>query len=120
MILFYIVAIVATTTMQANIRCKRATRYLGPLDLKKLGRKGEDRPPGIILRRDRNIVPAEKIPKPCPPSLAGRHHPLCNTQPEGGAQDVTRELAGHNEGIFLNKPKIRSQEGSNSGPRGAT
>jgi hypothetical protein len=32
----------------------------------KLGRGGKDRPPGIILR-DRNRVPAEKIPEPWPP-----------------------------------------------------
>jgi hypothetical protein len=30
----------------------------------KLGRGGKDHPPGIILRRDRNMVPAEKIPEP--------------------------------------------------------
>jgi hypothetical protein len=31
---------------------------------KKLDRGGKDHPPGIILRRDRNVVPAEKIPEP--------------------------------------------------------
>jgi hypothetical protein len=41
-----------------------------------------------------------------PPSLAGRHRPLCNGG-EGGAQDVTRERAGHSEGIFLTKSEIR-------------
>jgi hypothetical protein len=62
--------------------------------------------PGIILRRDRNMVPTEKISELWPPSLAGHHRPLCS--PTGGwAQDVTRERVGHNEGIFLTKSKIR-------------
>jgi hypothetical protein len=30
----------------------------------KLGQGRKDRPPGILLRRDRNMVPAEKIPEP--------------------------------------------------------
>jgi hypothetical protein len=34
-------------------------------------------------------------------------------EPEGGVHDVTRERAGHNEGIFLTKPKIRPRWGSN-------
>jgi hypothetical protein len=35
---------------------------------------GKDRPlgTGMILRRDRNMVPTEKIPEPWPPSVAGR------------------------------------------------
>jgi hypothetical protein len=36
------------------------------------------------------------------PTLAGRHHLLCNDP----AQDVTSEQAGHNKGIFLTKPGI--------------
>jgi hypothetical protein len=35
-------------------------------------------------------------------------------------RDVTRERAGHNEGIFLTKPEIRPRGGSNLGPGGAT
>jgi hypothetical protein len=66
------------------------------------------------------MVPAEKIPNPSPPSLAGRHCPLCNSQPEGGEQDVTREQAEHNEEIFLTKPEIRPRGGSNPVPGGAT
>jgi hypothetical protein len=57
---------------------------------KKFGRGGKDRPPGIILRRDRNMVPVEKILEPCPPpSLAERHRPLCNSPASGWR-------AGHN------------------------
>jgi hypothetical protein len=37
------------------------------------------------------------------PSLVVHHRPLCNSQPEGGAQ----ERAEHNEGTFLTKPEIR-------------
>jgi hypothetical protein len=32
--------------------------------VKKLSRGGKDLPPGIILRRDRNMVPAEKTSEP--------------------------------------------------------
>jgi hypothetical protein len=39
---------------------------------------GKHRPPGITLRRDRNMVPAQKTPNPSLPSIAGRHRPLCN------------------------------------------
>jgi hypothetical protein len=42
---------------------------------KKLGRGGKDRPPGIILRRDRNKVPAEKIPEPWPLITSGPSPP---------------------------------------------
>jgi hypothetical protein len=73
---------------------------------KKIGRGGKDRPPGIILR-DQNTQP-RKSPNLGPPSLAGRHRPLCNSLAEGGAQDVIRERAGHNEGIFLTKPHQHS------------
>jgi hypothetical protein len=60
------------------------------------------------------MVPAEKIPEPWPPITNGPTSTVhsATAQPEGGAQDiVTRERMGHNEGIFLNKPK-------NSLPRG--
>jgi hypothetical protein len=57
--------------------------------LKKLSRGGKDRPPGIILRRDRNMVPVEKTPEPWPPSLTGRTTAHSTTaQPEGDAQDI--------------------------------
>jgi hypothetical protein len=67
------------------------------LNQKKLGRWGKDRPPGIILRRDRNMVRAKKNPETCPPppphtSLAGRHRPLY-TGPAGGWR------AGRNPGV---------------------
>jgi hypothetical protein len=42
---------------------------------KKLTRGGKDRPPVIILRRDRNMVPAEKIPEPWPPITSGPSTP---------------------------------------------
>jgi hypothetical protein len=51
--------------------------------LKKLGGGGKDRPPGIILRRDRNMVPVEKIPEPWPPITSGPSPPT-TAQPEGG------------------------------------
>jgi hypothetical protein len=53
-------------------RVKPIQTYLGE---KKLGRGGKDRPPGIILRRDRNMVPAEKIPEPWPPITSGSSPP---------------------------------------------
>jgi hypothetical protein len=70
-----------------------------------IGQRGKDRPPGIILRRDLNMVPAEKITKPWPPITSGPSGHSATAQPEGGEQDVTRERAGHNEGIFLTKPE---------------
>jgi hypothetical protein len=36
------------------------------LGFKKLGQEGKDLPPSIILIRDQNIDPTEKIPEPCP------------------------------------------------------
>ena len=53
---------------------------------KKLGRGGKDRPPGIILRRDRNMVPAEKIPEPWPPITSGPSPPTLQRP----SQRVTR------------------------------
>jgi hypothetical protein len=38
----------------------------GKLIIKKLGWGGKDRPPGIILRRDRNMVLPKKISEPWP------------------------------------------------------
>jgi hypothetical protein len=38
---------------------------------------------GIILRRDRNMVPDEKIPEPWPPSLVGHN-------PGAGRSDTAR------------------------------
>jgi hypothetical protein len=43
--------------------------------LKKLGRGGKDRPPGIILRKDQNMIPAEKILEPWPPITSGPSPP---------------------------------------------
>jgi hypothetical protein len=55
------------------------------------------------------MVPAEKIPEPCPPSLEGRHRPLYN-----GPAIWWR--AGRNTGAgraqqedFLTKPEIRTE-----------
>jgi hypothetical protein len=42
--------------------------------LKKLGQGGKNRPPDIILR-DRNMVPAKKIPEPWPPITVGLSPP---------------------------------------------
>jgi hypothetical protein len=81
---------------------------------KKLGRGGEDRPPGIILRRDRNMVPAKKIPEPSPPpppTLAGRHRPLCNG-PTGGWR------AGRNPGAGGAQRRDFFNQARNSPPRG--
>jgi hypothetical protein len=50
-------------------------KWVGTHIKKKLGRGGKDRPPGIILRRDRNMVPAEKIPEPWPPITSGPSPP---------------------------------------------
>jgi hypothetical protein len=41
----------------------------------KLGRGEKDCPPGIILRRDRNMVPAEKIPEPWSSITSGPSRP---------------------------------------------
>jgi hypothetical protein len=59
----------------------------------------------IILRRDQNMVPAEKIPEPWPPSLAGRHRPLCNG-PAGGWRAGRNSGAGRAQrGDFFNQAK---------------
>jgi hypothetical protein len=76
-----------------------------------LGQGGKDRPLGIILRRDQNMVPAEKTPEPWPPLLTGRSTAHSTTaQPEGGVQDIDpRERRGTARGFFLTKPEIRPQ-----------
>jgi hypothetical protein len=76
------------------------------INVSKLGGGEKDRPPNIILRRDQNIVSAEKIPEPWPPSLANCHCPFHNGPARGCAQDVTRVRARHNKGIFLPSQKI--------------
>jgi hypothetical protein len=80
----------------------------------KLSRGGKDRPPGIILRRDRNNGPDRENPRTLAPITNGPTSTVhsATAQPEGGAQDiVTRERMGHSERIFLTKPE-------NSLPRG--
>ena len=74
------------------------------INVSKLGGGEKDRPSNIILRRDQNIVSAEKIREPWPPSLANCHRPLCNG-PAGGWRAGRNSRAGrHIEGIFLTKP----------------
>jgi hypothetical protein len=76
--------------------------------VKKLGQGGKDRPPGIILRRDRNNSHGRENPRTLPPITNGPTSTVhsATAQPEGGAQDiVTRERMGHSEGIFLTKPE---------------
>ncbi|ONM14768.1 Pleckstrin homology (PH) domain superfamily protein [Zea mays] len=68
---------------------------------KKLGQGGKDRPPDIILRRDRNMVP-EKASEPWSSITNGLINcPLCNG-PVGGwrAGYRSRERAGHSEDFF--------------------
>jgi hypothetical protein len=55
-----------------------ATLKLAIKEEEKVGGRGKDRCPGIILRRGRNMVLDEKIPQSWPLSLAGCHRPLCN------------------------------------------
>jgi hypothetical protein len=55
-----------------------ATLKLALKEEEKVGGRGKDRCPGIILRRGRNMVLDEKIPQSWPLSLAGCHRPLCN------------------------------------------
>jgi hypothetical protein len=55
------------------------------------------------------MVPAEKIPEPWPPSLADRHHPLCNG-PAGGWRAGRKSGRGTTRGFF--------NQGRNSSPRG--
>jgi hypothetical protein len=90
-----------------------ARTYLGSsrayLHIKKLGWGGKDRPLGIILRRDQNIVSAKKIPKSWPPSLAGHHRPLCNGPPEGWCVGRNPEAGGALRGDFLTNQKFASE-----------
>jgi hypothetical protein len=77
------------------------------IQLKKLGRGGKDRPPGIILRRDRNNGPDQENSRTLAPPITNGPTSTVHSataQPEGGAQDiVTRERMGHSEGIFFNQ-----------------
>jgi hypothetical protein len=81
--------------------------------IKKLGREAKDRPPGIILRRDRNMVPTEKTPEPWPP-ITNRpiNCPLRNGLP-GGWRAGYRSLraGGAQRGDFFTKPEIRPRGG---------
>jgi hypothetical protein len=76
------------------------------LGFKKLGQEGKDLPPSIILIRDQNIVPAEKIPEPFPPSLAGRYRPLCNGSAGGWRTGRNPGVGGAQRGDFLPSPKF--------------
>jgi hypothetical protein len=79
----------------------------------KLGQRGQDHPPSIIIKKRPKHGPEEKIPELWPQSLAGRHRPLCNGQPEGGAQDVTRKRAEHSKRDFFNQARNSSPWVSN-------
>lgn len=75
---------------------------------KKIGRGENDRSPGIILRRDRNIDPGRENLRTRAPITNGSVSTVhsATVQPEGGAQDiVTQERMGHNEEIILTKPE---------------
>jgi hypothetical protein len=81
---------------------------------KKLDRGGKGRPPGIILRRDRNNGLGRENPRTLPPITNGPASTVhsATAQPEGGAQDiVSRERMEHGEGIFLTKPENSLPEG---------
>jgi hypothetical protein len=58
------------------------------------------------------MVPAEKIQEPWPPSLAGRHRPLCNGPAEGWRAGRNQERTGHNEGIFFNQTRNSPSKGT--------
>jgi hypothetical protein len=81
----------------------------------KLGRRGNDRPPG---EETETLVLAEKIPEPSPPPILSTstvHSAM--TQPEGGTQDnVTRERMRHNEGILYQAGKNPPLSGIIPGP----
>jgi hypothetical protein len=66
------------------------------------------------------MVPAEKIPEPWPPSLADRHHPLCNGPAGGWRAGRNPEAGGAQRGDFLTKAEIRPREVWNPEPGGAT
>jgi hypothetical protein len=78
---------------------------------KKLDQEGKDRPPDIILRRDRNMVSAEKIPGPCPSITNGPINcPLCNGPVGGwcaGYRSPKADRTQRARGFFLTKPEIR-------------
>jgi hypothetical protein len=68
---------------------------------KKLVREGKDRYPGIILRKDRNIVPAEKIPEPWPSTNGRSTDRSATAKLEGDARYMDPwEREGHSEEIF--------------------
>jgi hypothetical protein len=81
--------------------------------IKKLGRGGKDRPPAIILRIDRNMVPAEKPSKPWSP-ITNESSPLPTLQRPN--QKVARMISipesgrGTTTGFF--------NQARNSSPRG--
>jgi hypothetical protein len=88
---------------------------------KKLIRGGKNRPPDIILRRDRNMVPTEKIPKPCPPITSG---PSLSTLQRPSRRVARRTYnsgaGGAQRGNFLTKPEIHPRGGLNPRLGGAT
>jgi hypothetical protein len=100
--------------------CQQRVDYTTGICFKKLDRGGKDRPPGIILRRDQNMVPAKKIPEPWPPSLAGHHRPLCTCPAGGWRAGRNPGAGGAQQGGGLTNPEINPRGGSNSGPGGAT
>jgi hypothetical protein len=57
------------------------------------------------------MVPAEKILEPWPPSLAGRHRPLCNGPAGGWRAGRNPRAGGAQRGDFFNQAR-------NSPPRG--
>lgn len=59
--------------------------------VKKLGQAEKTALILFKLRRDQNIISAEKISEPWPPSLAVRHRPW----------RITQERTRHNGGIFF-------------------
>jgi hypothetical protein len=82
-----------------------------PFDLNNLySKNSKDRPPGIILRKDRNIIPAEKTPKSWPPSLTGRSTVHSATAQTNGGGVVRRilipESGGAQQSDFLTKPGL--------------
>jgi hypothetical protein len=84
-------------------------REMGGHAHKKKTRPGRERPPSrYYIKKRPKHGPGRENPRTLAP-----HHERAVTahsataQPEGGAQDVTRERAGHSEGIFLTKPEIR-------------
>jgi hypothetical protein len=88
-----------------------------PYNLKKLSRGGKDRPPGIILRRNRNIGPGRENPEPWPPSLTVRINcPLCNGLAGGWRAGYRSPRAGRTQrGDFFNQARNSPPRGIKSG-----